>query len=113
MIKQERTDFAYDSGKRFLGGLEASLGSPGGVGRYFCEQLKQRSLEGVCLLIVHTSVVHNPTHALFFLHILKNDPFLASQQSDKMIGYIDLCPIAFDNKEKLGIYFCLRFGGFN
>lgn len=32
VIKQERTDFAYDSGKRFLGGLEASLGSPGGVG---------------------------------------------------------------------------------
>lgn len=34
VIKQERTDFAYDSGKRLLGGLEASLGSPGGVGRY-------------------------------------------------------------------------------
>lgn len=69
LIKQERTDFSYDSGKRLLGG-----GAPGGVAcTPVSSEVKQRSLEGLCL-----SMVHNPTHSLFKKYILKNDRFLAS-----------------------------------
>lgn len=61
MIKQERTDFAYDSGKRLLGwaggvGLgRVFLGLPGGVASTpVSREVKQRFLEGLCLSMVHT-----------------------------------------------------------
>lgn len=66
VIKQERTDFAYDSGKRLLGwaggvGLgRVFLGLPGGVASTpVSREVKQRFLEGLCLSMVHTFFFFN------------------------------------------------------
>lgn len=55
VIKQERTDFTYDSGKRLLGDSGDFLGWPGGVaGTPMSSEVKQRSLEGLCLSMIYT-----------------------------------------------------------